>query len=100
MDGFPEPTELPMLDLDISAIADLALDLDIDLGVDLNLNANLDTVSVKHVISDWVDLSANTAYLRGSADAFGENTLVNVEFDVVTTDNLSSISVSVISVTD
>lgn len=89
-----------MLNLDVSAIADLAIDLDLDLGIDLNLNANLSNVSVDHVITDWVDLSANTAYLRGSADAFGENTLVNVEFDVVTTDNLSSISVSVISVTD
>ena len=89
-----------MSGLDISATADLAIDLDLDFGIDLNLNANLGNVFVNHVISDWVDLSANTAYLRGSADAFGENTLVNVEFDVVTTDNLSSISVSVISVTD
>lgn len=89
-----------MLDLNLTSIADLALDLDVDLGIDINLNANLDTVFVNHVISDFVDLSANTAYLRGSADAFGENTLVNVEFDVVTTDNLSSISVSVVSVAD
>lgn len=89
-----------MIALNLPAISDLTLDLDVDLGIDLNLNANLDTVFVNHVISNWVDLSANTAYLRGSADAFGENTLVNVEFDVVTTDNLSSISVSVVSVSD
>lgn len=89
-----------MLALNLTSMVDLALDLDVDLGIDLNLNTNLDTVFVNHVISDFVDLSANTAYLRGSADAFGENTLVSVEFDVVTTDNLSSISVSVVSVSD
>lgn len=86
--------------LDISATADLSLEVDVDLSLDLNANINYDAVYVDHNISDCVELNANTAYLDGSADAFGENTLVNVEYDVVTTDCLSSVSVSVVSATD
>lgn len=86
--------------IDISATADLSLEVDIDLSLDINANLNYDAVYVDHVITDCVELNANTAYLDGSADAFGENTLVNVEYDVVTTDCLSSVSVSVVSATD
>lgn len=86
--------------LDISATADLSLEADIDLSLDLNANLSYDAVYVNHVITDCIDLDGNSAYLDGSADAFGENTLVNVEFDVVTTDCLSSVSVNVVSATD
>jgi len=80
-------------DLDIDVNVDLDFDVDVDVDVKIDKDIDID------IYSD-VDIHGNTAELTLDAEAIGHNTLVDAVVSVLTMDDLSSISLSVISATD
>jgi hypothetical protein len=80
-------------DLEIDVDIDLDFDVDVDVDVDIDKDIDID------IWSD-VDIYGNTAELTLDAQAIGDDTLVEAIVAVLTTDDLSSISLNVISAVD
>lgn len=81
---------------------DLEIDVDIDLDFDVDVEVNVDICKEIDIdIYSDVDLNGNTAELTLDAQAIGGDTLVEAIVTVLTVeDELSSISLSVISAAD
>ncbi len=82
-------------DKDLEIDVDIDLDFDVDVDVDVNIEKCIDI----EIDSD-VDLDGNTAELSLDAQAIGDDTLVEVIAVVLTTEDLSSVTLNVISATD
>ncbi len=76
------------LDIDVDIDVDLSFDPDLDYTSDLNIDYDIDT-----------DLcfEGNSALLNLDVEAIGKDTLVEVSASVLTTENLSSVTVSAFS---
>lgn len=80
---------------------DLEIDVDIDLNFDVCVDVNVDIYKdIDIYIDSDVDLEGNVAELTLDAQAIGDDTLVEAIVSVLTTDDLSSISLHVISAVD
>ncbi|NET30940.1 MAG: hypothetical protein F6K19_02910 [Cyanothece sp. SIO1E1] len=75
-------------DVDIDVDTDLDTDVDIDITVNKDIDIDFDST---------VDISGNFASLVGDATAIGDNSAVEVDFTVTTTDGLSEVSLSAFS---
>jgi hypothetical protein len=85
------------LDVDFSKEIDIEVDVDVDLKFDIEFDKDVD-VDIK-VESD-VDIKGNLAQATIDVEAYGDNSLVEVDMAALTTDYLSHISLSVISAVD
>ena len=85
------------LDVDFSKEIDIEVDVDVDLKFDIEFDKDVD-VDIK-VESD-VDIKDNLTQVVVDAEAFGDNSLVEIDLAVLTTDYLSHASLSVISAVD
>ncbi len=80
---------------------DKYIDVDIDVKVDLDVNIDFyKDVDVDIKIESDVDVKGNLTNVSIEAEAYGENSLVEIDMTVLTTDYLSSAYVSVISAVD
>jgi hypothetical protein len=86
-------------DFDFSKDLDVNVDVDLNFDVDVDVNVDIDKYVNINICSD-VDIHGNTAELTLDAEAIGDNTLVESIVSVLTTDDLSSISLSVLSAVD
>lgn len=80
---------------------DKYIDVDIDVKVDLDVNIDFyKDVDVDIKVNSDVDVKGNLTNVSIEAEAYGENSLVEIDMTVLTTDYLSSAYVSVISAVD
>ena len=84
-------------DFDFSKDLEIDVDVDLDFDVDVDVDVNIDKCI--DIYSD-IDLDGNSAELSLDAQAIGDDTLVEVISVVLTTDDLSSVTLNVISATD
>lgn len=80
-------------DIDIDIDFDWDVDIDIDVDIDKDIDVDVD-------IYQDVYLDGNVANLLGDFEAIGDDSFVEVEASVLTTDYLSSITLDVISAVD
>lgn len=80
-------------DLDINVDVDIDLDVDVDVDIDKDVNICID-------INQDLYIDGNTAELNLDAEAIGDNSLVEVDAVVLTTDHSSSVVLHVISAVD
>jgi sugar-specific transcriptional regulator TrmB len=78
-------------EIDIEVEAEIELEWDIEFKKDVNVDIKVD--------SD-VDIKDNLTQVNIDAEAFGDNSLVEIDMAVLTTDYLSHASVSVIAAVD
>jgi hypothetical protein len=86
-------------DFDFSKDLEIDVDVDLDFDVDVDVDVNIDKCIDIDIYSD-IDLDGNSAELSLDAQAIGDDTLVEVISVVLTTDDLSSVTLNVISATD
>jgi hypothetical protein len=82
---------------------DFKKDIDVDIDVKVDLEWDIDfykDVDVDIKVDSDVDVKDNLTSVAVEAEAFGDNSLVEVDISVLTTDYLSSAAVSVISAVD
>lgn len=84
-------------DVDFDKYIDVDIDVKVDLDVNIDFYKNVD-VDIK--IESDVDVKGNLTNVSIEAEAYGENSLVEIDMTVLTTDYLSSAYVSVISAVD
>ncbi len=84
-------------DVDFDKEIDVKIDVEVDLDVDINFYKDVD-VDIK-VDSD-VDVKDNLTHVSVEAEAFGDNSLVEIDASVLTTDYLSSAYLSIIAAVD
>jgi len=89
----------PHNDFDFSKDLDINVDLDLDFDVDVDVNVDIDKYVNINICSD-VDIQGNTAELTLDAQAIGNNSLVESIVSVLTTDDLSSVTLNVLSAVD
>ena len=83
-------------DPDVDVEKDIDVDIDYDLDADIDIDFDKDKDVDIDVDSD-VDIDDNLTEVFVTAEAIGHDTLVEVDVFVLTTDDLSSAEVSVIS---
>ena len=83
------------VDKDIDIDIDFDWDKDVDIYVDIHKDIDVDVD-----LDQYVDLQGNFANLLGDFEAIGDDTFVEVEASVLTTDYLSSVTLDVISAVD
>jgi hypothetical protein len=84
-------------EVDFDKYIDIHVDAEVDLKWDIEFYKDVD-VDIK-VDSD-VDIKDNLTQVNIDAEAYGDNSLVEIDMAVLTTDYLSHASVSVISAVD
>ena len=90
MSGYEDKVEFDKeIDVDIDVEVDLKWDIEFDKDVDVDIKVDSD-----------VDVKDNLTSVTVEAEAFGDNSLVEIDMAVLTTDYLSSAAVSVIAAVD
>ena len=94
---FPIPVPKDPNEVDFDKEIDVNIDVDVELDWEINFdkfyNVDID-------VNTDVDIEDNLTSVTIEAEAFGENTLVEIDAAVLTTDYLSSAAVSIISAVD
>ena len=86
------------VDVNFDKDIDIDIDVDVDLNVDIDFDKNVD-VDIK--IDADADVSGNIANVSVEAEAYGKDTLVEIDATVLTIENqLSSVYLSIISAVD
>jgi hypothetical protein len=75
---------------------EIDLNVDFDLNIDTNINFSKDFSANIYINSD-VDVKGNSASITFDAEAIGDNSVVEVDLVVLTTDGLSSVSGTIIA---
>ncbi|EIM30504.1 hypothetical protein [Microvirga lotononidis] len=84
-------------DVDFDKDIDINVDADIDLTWDIDFCKDVD---VDIYVDSDVDIKGNLTQVNIDAEAYGDNSLVEIDMAVLTTDYLSHASVSVIAAVD
>jgi hypothetical protein len=78
---------------------DIDLDVDFDLNIDTNIDFYKDFEANIYISSD-VNVQGNSSSITFDVEAIGDNSVVEVDLVVLTTDRLSSVSGSIIAAVD
>jgi hypothetical protein len=80
-------------EVDIDVKAELEIDVDVDVDIDKDIDVKVET-------KVETDIEDNTAQFNIDVEAIGENTFVELDVFVLTTDQMSMITATGLSVSD